>query len=87
MPSNSSALTAISPIDGRYQQKTQPLAQFFSEYALIKYRVTVEIEWLKSLSESTGLKEIQSISQSSIQKLNTLAQNFSVDDALAVKKI
>jgi adenylosuccinate lyase len=87
MPSNSSALTAISPIDGRYQQKTQPLAQFFSEYALIKYRVTVEIEWLKSLSESTGLKEIQNIPQSSIKKLNALAQNFSVDDALAVKKI
>ncbi|MDA0237741.1 MAG: adenylosuccinate lyase [Proteobacteria bacterium] len=87
MTAHSSALTAISPIDGRYQPKIQPLAQFFSEYALIKYRVIVEIEWLKSLSESKDLKEIQTIPQSSINKLNTLAQNFSVDDALAVKTI
>ncbi len=87
MSANSSALTAISPIDGRYQSKTQSLAQFFSEYALIKYRVIVEIEWLKSLSESKDLKEIQDISKSSVNKLNSLVQNFSLDDALAVKKI
>tara|TARA_B110000483_G_C18206116_1_gene547729 strand:+ start:3549 stop:4931 length:1383 start_codon:yes stop_codon:yes gene_type:complete len=87
MSANSSALTAISPIDGRYQSKTQSLAQFFSEYALIKYRVIVEIEWLKSLSESKDLKEIQGISKSSVNKLNSLVQNFSLDDALAVKKI
>ena len=87
MSANSSALTAISPIDGRYQSKTQSLAQFFSEYALIKYRVIVEIEWLKSLSESKDLKEIQGIPKSSVNKLNSLVQNFSLDDALAVKKI
>ena len=87
MSANSSTLTAISPIDGRYQSKTQSLAQFFSEYALIKYRVIVEIEWLKSLSESKDLKEIQGISKSSVNKLNSLVQNFSLDDALAVKKI
>jgi len=50
MTEESLALTAISPLDGRYQSKTKLLAPFFSEYALIKHRVIVEIEWLKSLS-------------------------------------
>ena len=56
MPEFSSSLTAISPIDGRYCTKTQPLTQFFSEYALVKHRVIVEIAWLKSLSMADELE-------------------------------
>ena len=87
MPEELSELIAISPIDGRYQSKTTPLAQFFSEYALIKYRVLVEVEWLKSLSMADELKEIQKISKGSIAELDELAANFSIDDAAAVKTI
>lgn len=87
MPEESLALTAISPLDGRYHSKTKLLAPFFSEYALIKYRVIVEIEWLKSLSLANKLQEIQKLSKESIAELDALGTNFSVDDAAAVKAI
>lgn len=87
MPEELSALTAISPIDGRYHSKTKPLAEFFSEYALIKHRVLVEVEWLKSLSLADELEEIHKISGSSIEELDALAANFSEKDAEAVKTI
>ncbi|HAU83916.1 MAG TPA: adenylosuccinate lyase, partial [Betaproteobacteria bacterium] len=87
MPEESLALTAISPLDGRYHSKTKLLAPFFSEYALIKHRVIVEIEWLKSLSLANELQEIQKLSKESIAELDALGTNFSVDDAAAVKAI
>lgn len=87
MPEESLALTAISPLDGRYHSKTKLLAPFFSEYALIKHRVIVEIEWLKSLSLANELREIQKLSKESIAELDALGTNFSVDDAAAVKAI
>ena len=87
MPEFSSSLTAISPIDGRYCTKTQPLTQFFSEYALVKHRVIVEIAWLKSLSMADELEEVQKLSMGSVEKLDAIIANFSVQDAAAVKEI
>ena len=87
MPEELSALTAISPIDGRYHSKTKPLAQFFSEYALIKHRVLVEVEWLKSLSMADELEEIYKISDKAIAEIDAVAANFSETDAEAVKTI
>ena len=54
-----SALTAISPVDGRYQNKTDVLRPIFSEYGLFRFRVHVEIEWLKKLSKNPNIKEIE----------------------------
>jgi len=60
-----SALTAISPIDGRYSSKTNALRPIFSEYGLFRFRVEVEIEWLKALAEHKGIKEIAPFSKNS----------------------
>ena len=76
-----SALTAISPVDGRYQNKTDALRPIFSEYGLFRYRVVVEIEWLKKLSKNSSIKEIESFSSSSTSLLNNIKDNFSIEDA------
>ena len=57
-----SALTAISPIDGRYQNKTDPLRSIFSEYGLFRFRVQVEIEWLKTLAKHPEIVEVENFS-------------------------
>ena len=77
------SLTAISPIDGRYRQKLANLAEYYSEYALIKYRVWVEIEYFLYLSEKRFFKltKAQNIS------VNQIIIKFSIDDALAIKTI
>ena len=54
-----SALTALSPLDGRYAAKVAPLRDLFSEYALIRLRVEVEIEWLKALAQTSAIAEVQ----------------------------
>ena len=82
-----SALTAISPVDGRYQNKTDVLRPIFSEYGLFRFRVLVEIEWLKKLSKNPNIKEIESFSASSISLLDNIKNNFSIDDAKQIKKI
>ena len=82
-----SALTAISPVDGRYQNKTDALRPIFSEYGLFRFRVLVEIEWLKKLSKNPNIKEIESFSASSISLLDNIKNNFSIDDAKQIKKI
>ena len=81
------ALTALSPLDGRYGHKVVALRGFFSEFALIKYRVHVEIEWLIALSLEPQIKECLSFSQATIDSLRTAAQRFSVSDAERVKSI
>ncbi len=53
-----SALTAISPIDGRYGSKAKALRDYFSEFGLIKYRVIVEVNWLQQLSKADGIEEV-----------------------------
>ncbi|GBU09602.1 adenylosuccinate lyase [Gammaproteobacteria bacterium] len=80
-------LLAISPIDGRYHDKTKPLASIFSEYGLIKARVRVEIEWLKSLAAHPQIKEVPSFNAHTLAFLDQIVTNFSVADGAAVKLI
>ncbi len=82
-----SSLTAISPLDGRYQQKVSSLSEHFSEFGLIKYRVLVEIAWLKSLAVTKGLAEIPNIGDAGLSKLDKLANGFSLSDAEEIKRI
>ena len=82
-----SALTAISPVDGRYQNKTDVLRPIFSEYGLFRFRVLIEIEWLKKLSKNPNMKEIEPFSASSTSLLDNIKNNFSIDDAKQIKKI
>jgi adenylosuccinate lyase len=81
------ALTALSPLDGRYGSKTAVLRDFFSEYALIKYRVIVEIEWLKALAAEPAIAEVPVFSAQAIALLDRIADDFSVADAERVKAI
>lgn len=78
------ALTAISPIDGRYRKTAEPLSPFFSEFGLIKYRVLVEIEYFIALSEF-GLKQLPSLTGTQKDSLRALYRNFSINDALEIK--
>ena len=57
-------LNAISPVDGRYQSKTAALQPFFSEYALIRYRVIVEVRWLQQLAANSDIGEVAALSES-----------------------
>lgn len=79
-------LNAISPIDGRYRNKTYSLSQYFSEEALIKYRVLVEIEYFISLCE-IPLPQLKTVNASVFESLRNLYKNFSADDAKAIKEI
>ena len=81
------ALTALSPLDGRYEKKTAVLRACFSEFALIKYRVHVEIEWLIALSQATEISECAAITAATIKTLRDAATGFSVADAERVKAI
>jgi adenylosuccinate lyase len=80
-------VTALSPLDGRYEKKVAPLRAFFSEYALIKYRVHVEIEWLIALSQASELKEIAPFSAATISALRDRVAAFSPADAERIKAI
>ncbi|HEV8262318.1 MAG TPA: adenylosuccinate lyase [Burkholderiales bacterium] len=80
-------LTALSPLDGRYRDKVAGLAHYFSEYGLIRYRVFVEIEWLKALAAAKGLAEIKPLASETIAQLDELVATFSVSDGEAVKAI
>ena len=84
---NPSPLTALSPLDGRYHGKVASLRPCFSEYALIRYRVQIEIEWFKALSRETAISEVPVFSASTIAQLDDLVTNFSEADAEAVKII
>ncbi|GGG49321.1 adenylosuccinate lyase [Pseudohongiella nitratireducens] len=84
---NLSTLTAISPTDGRYRNKTESLSEYFSEYALIKYRVQVEIRWLQRLAEHEDIIEAPALSTEANAFLNAIVDNFSLEDAERVKKI
>jgi len=78
-------LNAISPVDGRYRKATKPLAPFFSEEALIKYRVLVEIEYFIALCES-DLPQLKSVNKSNFEALRAIYQNFTTEDALVIKE-
>lgn len=81
------ALTAVSPVDGRYDSKTAPLRQVFSEFALIRERVRIEVKWLIHLSLETGIEELPAIDSATQKQLLDIADNFSVADASEVKRI
>jgi len=80
------SLQAISPIDGRYHSKVAALANYFSESALIKYRVLIEVEYFIALSES-GISQLQPLDSDTQTQLRNLYNNFSTEDAQAIKDI
>lgn len=82
-----SALSAISPVDGRYGSKTASLRPIFSEYGLVRFRVTVEVRWLQKLAANTGVSEIGPFSAETNAFLDAIVDNFSEADAQAVKDI
>ena len=81
------ALTAVSPIDGRYGSKTESLRTIFSEYGLIRFRVTVEVKWLQALAAHSQITEVPALSESANTVLNQLVDGFSLADAQRVKEI
>jgi adenylosuccinate lyase len=81
------ALTALSPLDGRYAGKVDPLRPIFSEYGLIRARVKVEVEWLLALAAEPGIPELAPFSADAAARLRALAEGFSVEHAARVKAI
>ena len=81
------ALTALSPLDGRYAAKVEPLRAHFSEFGLIRNRIKVEIEWLKALAANPEIAEVPAFAPDTIAELDLVVSGFAVTDAEAVKKI
>ena len=84
---NPSPLTALSPLDGRYFAKVDPLREIFSEFGLIKRRVAVEVAWLIALSECPEIEEVPMLSSDAIARLSGIASNFGAEQADRVKSI
>ena len=84
---NLTQLNAISPVDGRYFDKTQALSTIFSEFGLIKYRVLVEIRWLQTMANNADITEVPAFSSAANALLDGIVDNFSEADAQAVKQI
>ena len=82
-----SSLTAISPVDGRYGEKTAELRAVFSEYGLIRHRILVEVRWLETLSDNDSIKEVPALDQRARDRLDEIVDNFDESDALRVKEI
>jgi adenylosuccinate lyase len=82
-----SPLAALSPLDGRYAETAQPLRPYFSEQALIRYRVRIELEWLQALASEKGIKELKPFGKASIAELSRLLKGFSDRDAEHIKNI
>lgn len=82
-----SALTALSPLDGRYASKCDALRPYLSEFGLIHARVTVEIRWLQALAKHPDIGEITPFSKETNDKLDAIISNFSEEDALRIKEI
>jgi adenylosuccinate lyase len=82
-----SALTAVSPIDGRYGSKTTALRDVFSEFGLIKRRVLVEVRWLQSLAAHAGIPEVPALSAAANRVLETIVDSFGEADAQCIKDI
>ncbi|MGF1686202.1 adenylosuccinate lyase [Photobacterium japonica] len=82
-----SALTAVSPVDGRYGSKTSVLRSIFSEFGLLKYRTIVEIRWLQKLAATDAIVEVPAFSAEANAFLDRIAAEFSEEDALRIKTI
>ncbi len=80
-------LTAISPVDGRYGTKTAALRDLFSEYGLIKYRVTVEVRWFQALADHPDISEVPTLDNDAQTLLNNIIDDFSISDAERIKTI
>ena len=80
-------LNALSPVDGRYASKVDELRPIFSEFGLIKARVTVEVRWLQALSEHPQITEVSAFSEETHELLDAIITNFCLDDAQRVKTI
>jgi len=80
-------LFSISPIDGRYHSKCQDIRPIFSEFGLIRFRLIVEISWLKALASHPDIKEVSPLSDHAVKQLDQISQKFSLEDAQRVKKI
>ncbi|MWQ84330.1 adenylosuccinate lyase [Glaesserella parasuis] len=81
------ALTALSPIDGRYQDKATALRPIFSEFGLLKFRVTVEVRWLQKLASHAQINEVSVLSKDANGYLNQIVEHFSIEDAERIKTI
>lgn len=81
------ALTALSPLDGRYAKKCDALRPYLSEFGLIAARVTVEVRWLQSLARHEGIAEVPAFSDATNAALDAIVSNFSEEDALRIKSI
>ncbi|QHS09932.1 adenylosuccinate lyase [Sinimarinibacterium sp. NLF-5-8] len=84
---NLTSLSAISPVDGRYAEKTVQLRAFFSEYGLMRYRVLSEIRWLQALAAHPQIEEVPTLSATADEKLGQIGEQFSLEDAQRVKAI
>jgi len=82
-----SPISALSPLDGRYAGKVSPLRPIFSEYGLIKARVTVEVRWLQMLAAHADIQEVPNFSAQATKFLDAIVENFSEADAQSVKDI
>lgn len=81
------SITAISPLDGRYESKVSDLQDAFSEFALIRNRVTVEVLWLKALCAEKGIAEARTLSAEELAMLDAILEGFTPDEAQRVKEI
>ena len=84
---NLSSLTAISPLDGRYGDKTAELKPIFSEFGLMRFRVQVEIRWLQALAVQNDIEEVPALTDEADALLNNISDNFSEADASRIKEI
>lgn len=82
-----STLTALSPLDGRYQDKVTPLRAIFSEFGLMKFRVTVEVRWLQKLAATAEITEVPAFSSQANAFLDAIVVNFNEADAARIKEI
>jgi adenylosuccinate lyase len=81
------SLNAISPIDGRYAEKTAELRPLFSEYGMMRFRVQVEIKWLQTLSFCKAIRDVPELSKAAIDTLDNIAISFSEEDGAHIKEI
>ncbi len=81
------ALTALSPLDGRYASKCDALRPFLSEFGLIHARVTVEVRWLQALANRPEITEVPAFSAATNAALDAIIADFSEDDAIRIKEI
>ncbi|AXQ29273.1 adenylosuccinate lyase [Solimonas sp. K1W22B-7] len=84
---NLTSLSAVSPIDGRYAEKTVKLREIFSEFGLMRFRVLAEIRWLQALAAHAGIPEVKPLSASAQEKLEKIASGFDIQEAQRVKSI